>query len=139
MHALREIDGLVYVLSASASQDDPVVVRDFYPTGIPASVARRNLGVDQLDGLPLRPGRGGHYEIVDPSLGRVEVVLERGGHTTSSFSDEISVPAPITRRRGRVSWHQGTWVISGKRRLEAIAGESSIITSDIVMAPPLAR
>jgi hypothetical protein len=136
MHALREIDGMVYVLWAYAATDSPSVIRRFYPTGIPASVARRNLGVDRLDGLPLRPtSRSGHYEISSPGLGRVEVVLERGGHTTSSHGDVFAVPAPTTRRRGHVFWHQGAWAIQGKREVEVIQAESSIITPEILLAP----
>jgi hypothetical protein len=137
MHILREYDGLVYVLSLTTASDEPLVLRAWYPTGIRAYEAHRNLGVSSLDGAVLVHGdRPGVYRFADPSFGYTEVELARGGQTRSEWTDELPAPTPKTRRKGKVFWHQGRWMISSSRGWETLTEESSIITREICMERP---
>lgn len=141
MYILREHDNRLFVLSLYTATDDPVVIRAWFPTGIVASRARRELGIENLDGAALRavPGGGGLYEFADPSFGRLQVQLESGGQTTSTYRDEVPVSPPRTRRRGRIYWDRGEWAISDPRGRETIANEASIISREVQMIPPGVR
>ena len=128
MYILREREGLLYVLSLYTRSEVPLVVRAWYPTGDKVYQARRSLGVDSLDGVLLRYAQhSGYYNFVDPSFGQVEAKLERGGHTTSSFREEIPVPVPKARRRGKVFWHDGCWNVETSRGREVLVSADRVL------------
>jgi len=137
MFVLREHDGDLYVVALYTLQDNPAVARLWFPTGVRSSVARSELGDVRLDGLPLKlaDSRGG-YEVSSPHLGRIVVRLTSGRETTTSHRDEVSVLPPKTRRRERVYWKDGEWWISGPGGAEVLAGEHSIISEEVQIAPP---
>ena len=104
---LVERDGLLFVLAESADHFEPKLYFAFYPTGIKASVARRNYG--KIDGVALRDLGSGAFQVDDPNFPALTVRLIEGGRTVPEFFHEVAAPLPKVRRGVETRWHHGRW------------------------------
>lgn len=123
LDVLRELDGRVFVVITRTLSQEPVVMRQWFPTGIRADMARANVG--EFEGKELRFMGEGTFETIPPT-GRytagdkIRIALESGPGTEATRSDQIEVAAPKTRRKGNVFWRMGEWWISGPRGTEIL-------------------
>ena len=134
LHVLRELNDRMHVVWIDTDSSDPIVRRRWYPTDVRRHVATQNLGSD-WEGTVLRSLGDGRYEIPPAThtysgRGLIIELVERG-RTLSSKTDQIEVPPPKTRRRGRIFWQHGEWWISGPRGEEIL---SRVNLHDYVMA-----
>jgi len=134
LHVLRELNDRMHVVWIDTDSSDPIVRRRWYPTDVRRHVATQNLGSD-WEGTVLRSLGDGRYEIPPAAhtySGRGLIIeLSELGRTLSSKTDQIEVPPPKTRRRGKIFWHFGEWWISGTRGQEIL---SRVNLHDYVMA-----
>jgi len=136
LHVLRELNDRVHVVSIDTDSQTPIVRRRWYPTAVRRYIATQNLGND-WEGMVVRSMDDGRYEIPPAAhtySGRGLIIeLSELGRTLSSKIDQIEVPPPKTRRRGKIFWHfpLGEWWISGTRGQEIL---SRVNLHDYVMA-----
>jgi hypothetical protein len=113
LHILRERERRVYVVIVTTHHDEPVVERRWFPTGIRADMARRNVG--EFDGVEIRSkvGEGIFYLSLSPGPGVVQIRLESGWRTPPESHDLFEAAKPKAKRKGKIYWNMGEWWIHG--------------------------
>jgi hypothetical protein len=123
LDVLREWDGRVYVVIARTLSQEPIVMRQWFPTGIRADMARANVG--EFEGKELRFLGEGMFETLPPA-GRysegekIRVSLEHPG-SEAERSDQIEATVPKTKRKGKIYWNMGEWWIHGPHGNEILS------------------
>jgi hypothetical protein len=124
LDVLRELDGKVHVVITRTLSQEPVVIRQWFPTGIRADMARASVG--EFEGRELKFLGSGIFETLPPAGrynegGKIQIVLESGSGTEAVRSDQFEAEKPKTRRRGKIYWQMGEWWISGPHGNEILS------------------